>query len=135
MGIIMMVFMMVNLYKSDVIFFWVQFFCVLVMGFGIFIGGWKIIKIVGGKIMKICLVNGVFVDLIGAVIIFGVMFIYFFVSMIYVILFFIFGVGVFYCVKGVNWGMVKWMFIIWVIILLILGIFGVIVFFILDFFF
>lgn len=102
------------------------------MGFGILIGGWKIIKIVGGKIMKICLVNGVFVDLIGVVIIFGVIFIYLLVSIIYVIFLLIFGVGVLYWVKGVNWGMVKWMFIIWVIMFLILVIFGVIVYFILN---
>ncbi len=36
------------------------------MGLGTSIGGWKIIKTVGGKIMKIRPINGVAADLTGA---------------------------------------------------------------------
>ena len=36
------------------------------MGLGTSVGGWKIIKTVGGKIMKIRPVNGVAADLTGA---------------------------------------------------------------------
>ena len=32
---------------------WVQVSCALAMGLGTSVGGWKIIKTVGGKIMKI----------------------------------------------------------------------------------
>lgn len=44
---------------------WVQFACATAMGLGTSIGGWKIIKTVGGKIMKIRPVNGVSADLTG----------------------------------------------------------------------
>ena len=57
--------LMVILLSSDVPF-WVQFSCALAMGLGTSIGGWKIIKTVGGKIMKIRPVNGVAADLTGA---------------------------------------------------------------------
>ena len=43
--------------------FWVQFSCAIAMGLGTSVGGWKIIKTVGGKIMKIRPVNGVAADL------------------------------------------------------------------------
>lgn len=78
----------------------------IVMGFGIVIGGWKIIKIVGGNIMKICLVNGVVVDLLFVLIIFVVLLLYFLLLIIYVVLLLILGVGVFNWVKGVKWSIV-----------------------------
>ncbi len=43
--------------------FWVQFSCALAMGLGTSVGGWKIIKTVGGKIMKIRPINGVAADI------------------------------------------------------------------------
>ncbi len=46
--------------------FWVQFSCAIAMGLGTSVGGWKIIKTVGGKIMKIRPINGVAADLTGA---------------------------------------------------------------------
>ena len=52
-----------------------QLSCALAMGLGTSIGGWKIIKTVGGKIMKIRPVNGVSADLTGAAIIFVRLFI------------------------------------------------------------
>ena len=51
--------------------FWVQLACAIAMGLGTSVGGWKIIKTVGGNIMKIRPVNGVAADLSGAIIIFG----------------------------------------------------------------
>ena len=51
---------------SDDIPFWVQLACATAMGLGTSVGGWKIIKTVGGKIMKIRPVNGVAADLTGA---------------------------------------------------------------------
>lgn len=59
MGIITMALMTNNLHSSEDIPFWVQFSCALAMGLGTSIGGWKIIKTVGGQIMKIRPVNGV----------------------------------------------------------------------------
>ncbi|AFJ61374.1 MULTISPECIES: inorganic phosphate transporter [Bacillus] len=135
MGIITMALMTANLHKSDAIPFWVQLSCALAMGLGTSIGGWKIIKTVGGKIMKIRPVNGVSADLTGAAIIFGATFIHLPVSTTHVISSSILGVGASHRVKGVNWGTAKRMLITWVITLPIAGTLGAIAFFILDLFF
>ena len=50
--------------SSNDIPFWVQFACAIAMGLGTSVGGWKIIKTVGGNIMKIRPINGVAADLI-----------------------------------------------------------------------
>ena len=52
---------------TDDIPLWVQVSCAVAMGLGTSVGGWKIIKTVGGKIMKIRPVNGVAADLTGAI--------------------------------------------------------------------
>ena len=71
MGIITMALIANGFQESTDIQFWVQFSCALAMGLGTSVGGWKIIKTVGGKIMKIRPVNGVAADLTGASVIFG----------------------------------------------------------------
>ena len=71
MGIITMALIANGYATSDDIQLWVQVSCAVAMGLGTSIGGWKIIKTVGGKIMKIRPVNGVAADLTGALIIFG----------------------------------------------------------------
>lgn len=48
-------FISVNEFK---VFIWVIICCVLVMVFGIFLGGKKIIKIMGSGMVKLILVNG-----------------------------------------------------------------------------
>ena len=63
------------------------------MGLGTSVGGWKIIKTVGGNIMKIRPINGVAADLSGAMIIFGATFIGLPVSTTHVISSSIMGVG------------------------------------------
>ena len=72
---------------------WVQVSCALAMGLGTSVGGWRIIKTVGGKIMKIRPVNGVAADLTGAMIIFGATYIHLPVSTTHVISSSILGVG------------------------------------------
>jgi PiT family inorganic phosphate transporter len=87
------------------------------MGLGTSIGGWKIIKTVGGNIMKIRPVNGVAADLTGAMIIFGATYIHLPVSTTHVISSSIMGVGTSHRLKGVKWGTAKRMIITWVITL------------------
>ncbi|MFS0654440.1 inorganic phosphate transporter [Bacillus sp. 179-C3.3 HS] len=132
MGIITMALIAANLHTTDDIPFWVQFACALAMGLGTSVGGWKIIKTVGGKIMKIRPVNGVSADLTGAAIIFGATFIHLPVSTTHVISSSILGVGSAHRVKGVNWGTAKRMLVTWVITLPISGTLAAIVYFILD---
>lgn len=115
MGIITMA-LIANGYSSSTdIAFWVQFSCALAMGLGTSVGGWKIIKTVGGKIMKIRPVNGVAADLTGAFIIFGATVIHMPVSTTHVISSSILGVGTAHRVKGVKWGTAKRMIITWFI--------------------
>ncbi|MFE8696207.1 anion permease [Cytobacillus sp. FJAT-53684] len=117
MGIITMA-LIANNYVTDTdIPFWVQFSCALAMGLGTSVGGWKIIKTVGGKIMKIRPVNGVAADLTGAMIIFGSTLIHLPVSTTHVISSSILGVGSAHRLKGVKWGTAQRMLITWVITL------------------
>lgn len=115
MGIITMALIANGYATSTDIPFWVQFSCALAMGLGTSVGGWKIIKTVGGKIMKIRPVNGVAADLTGAFIIFGATVIHMPVSTTHVISSSILGVGSAHRVKGVKWGTAKRMIITWFI--------------------
>ncbi|MFB7641576.1 inorganic phosphate transporter [Peribacillus butanolivorans] len=115
MGIITMALIANGYATSTDIPFWVQFSCALAMGLGTSVGGWKIIKTVGGKIMKIRPVNGVAADLTGAFIIFGATLIHMPVSTTHVISSSILGVGSAHRVKGVKWGTARRMIVTWFI--------------------
>ena len=117
MGIITLALIANGYADTDEIQTWVQLSCALVMGLGTSVGGWKIIKTVGGKIMKIRPVNGVAADLTGAFVIFGATLIHLPVSTTHVISSSILGVGSAHRVKGVKWGTAKSMIITWVITL------------------
>jgi PiT family inorganic phosphate transporter len=105
------------------------------MGLGTSIGGWKIIKTVGGKIMKIRPINGVAADLTGAAIIFGATYIHLPVSTTHVISSGILGVGSAHRLKGVKWDTAKRMVITWVITLPITALLASILYYILHLFF
>lgn len=135
MGIITMALIANNYVTTDDIPFWVQLSCALAMGLGTSVGGWKIIKTVGGKIMKIRPVNGVAADLTGAMIIFGATFIHLPVSTTHVISSSILGVGAAHRVKGVKWGTAQRMIITWIITLPISALLASIFYLILNLFF
>ncbi|MEW9051287.1 MAG: inorganic phosphate transporter [Neobacillus sp.] len=115
--------------------FWVQFSCALAMGLGTSVGGWKIIKTVGGKIMKIRPVNGVAADLTGAAVIFGATFMHVPVSTTHVISSGILGVGASHRLKGVKWDTAQRMLITWVITLPISALLAAVSYFVLNLFF
>ncbi|OKL35325.1 inorganic phosphate transporter [Domibacillus mangrovi] len=117
MGIITMALIANNYQQTTDIQLWVQVSCALAMGLGTSIGGWKIIKTVGGKIMKIRPVNGVAADLSSALIIFTATLIHLPVSTTHIISSSILGVGTSHRVKGVKWDTAKRMLITWVITL------------------
>src|SRR5579875_3712462 len=112
--------------------FWVQVSCALAMGLGTSVGGWKIIKTVGGKIMKIRPINGVAADLTGAGIIFGATYIHLPVSTTHVISSGILGVGASHRLKGVKWDTAQRMVITWVITLPITALIASILYFVLN---
>ena len=97
--------------------FWVQLSCALAMGLGTSVGGWRIIKTVGGNIMKIRPINGVAADITGASVIFGATALGMPVSTTHVISSGILGVGSAHRLKGVKWNTAQRMVITWVITL------------------
>jgi PiT family inorganic phosphate transporter len=135
MGIITMALIVNNYQSSGDIQVWVQFICALAMALGTAVGGWRIIKTVGGKIMKIRPVNGVAADVTGAAIIFGATFLHLPVSTTHVISSSILGVGSSHRLRGVKWGTAQRMIITWVITLPISALIAGITYFILDRFF
>ena len=135
MGIITMALIASGQLTSDDVPFWVQLACATAMGLGTSVGGWKIIKTVGGNIMKIRPVNGVAADLTGALIIFGATYIHLPVSTTHVISSSIMGVGASHRLKGVKWGTAQRMLITWVITLPISATLAGIMYYILNLFF
>lgn len=134
MGIITMALIVNNYQTSDDVQFWVQATCATAMALGTSIGGWRIIKTVGGKIMKIRPVNGVAADLTGAAVIFGATFIHLPVSTTHVISSSIMGVGASHRLKGVKWGTAKTMLITWLITMPISALLAAGIYFILNIF-
>lgn len=135
MGIITMALIANGYVATSDIPFWVQLACATAMGLGTSVGGWKIIKTVGGKIMKIRPVNGVAADLTGATLIFGATTVGLPVSTTHVISSSILGVGSAHRLKGVKWGTAQRMVITWVITLPISATLAGLIYFILDLFF
>src|SRR5699024_12332086 len=115
MGIITMALIVNGFQSSSDVQLWVQFACALAMALGTAVGGWKIIKTVGGKIMKIRPVNGVAADVTGAAVIFGATFLHLPVSTTHVISSSILGVGSSHRLRGVKWGTARTMLITWII--------------------
>jgi inorganic phosphate transporter, PiT family len=132
MGIITMALIAGNFQESSEIQTWVQIACATAMGLGTSVGGWRIIKTVGGKIMKIRPVNGVAADLTGAAVIFGASYIHLPVSTTHVISSSILGVGSAHRLKGVKWGTAQRMIITWFITLPISATLAGLIFLLLD---
>lgn len=134
MGIITMALISNGYLSAAEIPFWVQFSCAAAMGLGTSVGGWKIIKTVGGKIMKIRPVNGVAADLTGALVIFGATAIHLPVSTTHVISSGILGVGSAHRIKSVKWDTAQRILITWVITLPITALLASVLYFILNLF-
>ncbi|TMN21318.1 inorganic phosphate transporter [Lentibacillus cibarius] len=134
MGIITMALIVGGVHTTTEVPFWVQLSCATAMALGTSIGGWRIIKTVGSKIMKIRPVNGVAADLTGAATIFGATLIHLPVSTTHVISTAIMGVGTSHRIKGVNWGIAQRMVVTWVITLPMTALLGALVLFILQLF-
>lgn len=135
MGIITMALIAGNLQTSDDIQLWVRIAAATAMGLGTSIGGYKIIKTVGTKIMKIRPVTGAAADLSSASIIFGATLLHLPVSTTHVISSAIMGVGTANRVRSVNWGVAKRIVITWIITLPISALLAAITYQILELFF
>lgn len=135
MGIITMALIAANWQTTDDVQGWVRFACALAMGLGTSIGGYKIIKTVGGKIMKIRPVNGAAADISSASIIFGATLIHLPVSTTHVISSAIMGVGAAQNVKGVNWGIARKIVTTWIITMPISAVMAALIYSVLNLFF
>ncbi|PQD94258.1 anion permease [Pradoshia eiseniae] len=135
MGIITLALIANGFVTSTDIPFWVQVSCATAMGLGTSVGGWRIIKTVGGNIMKIRPINGVAADVSSAAIIFGATFIHLPVSTTHVISSAIMGVGASHRVKGVKWTTAQRMIITWIITMPIAATLAGVIYLILNLFF
>jgi len=133
MGIITLALIANNYHKTMDIPFWVQLSCALAMALGTSVGGWKIIKTVGNKIMKIRPVSGVAADISSASIILSATFLHLPVSTTHVISSSILGVGASNRIKGVNWGTAQAMVFTWIVTLPASAVFAGIVYYFLNF--
>ncbi|MFD2617018.1 inorganic phosphate transporter [Terrilactibacillus laevilacticus] len=134
MGIITLALVAAHYHASMEIPIWVRFASAVAMATGTSIGGWKIVKTVGTKIMKIKPINGAAADLASSGIIFGFTFLHLPVSSTHVISSSIMGVGSAERVKNVNWGMAINIVITWIITLPITALLAAIIYKILAIF-
>ena len=111
---------------------WVKVSCAAAMGLGTAVGGWKIIKTVGGNIMKIRPANGAAADLSSALTIFVASSLHFPLSTTHVVSSSILGVGSSNRIKGVKWNTAQRMIVTWVITLPISALLAALVYFVLN---
>lgn len=111
---------------------WVKIACATAMGLGTAVGGWKIIKTVGGNIMKIRPANGAAADLSSALTIFVASSLHFPLSTTHVVSSSILGVGSSNRIKGVKWNTAQRMIVTWVITLLISALLAALIYFVIN---
>ncbi|MCE5033839.1 inorganic phosphate transporter [Staphylococcus cohnii] len=111
---------------------WVKVACATAMGLGTAVGGWKIIKTVGGNIMKIRPANGAAADLSSALTIFVASSLHFPLSTTHVVSSSILGVGSSNRIKGVKWNTAQRMIITWVITLPISALLAALIYFVIN---
>lgn len=110
----------------------VKFLCALAMALGTSVGGWKIIRTVGGKIFKMHPVHGFAADLNSAVVIFSATLLHLPVSTTHVVSGSIMGVGSAQRVKAVHWSVARQMVTAWVMTIPCTAVMGALSYFILQ---
>ena len=91
----------------------VKLLCAAAMAFGTSVGGWKIIRTVGGKIFKMHPVHGFAADLNSAIVILSATLLHLPVSTTHVVSGSIMGVGSAQRVKAVHWDVARSMVVAW----------------------
>ena len=92
----------------------VKLLCAAAMALGTSVGGWKIIRTVGGKIFKMHPVHGFAADLNSAIVILSATLLHLPVSTTHVVSGSIMGVGSTQRVKAVHWDVARSMVVAWV---------------------
>ncbi|HWR38471.1 MAG TPA: inorganic phosphate transporter [Patescibacteria group bacterium] len=115
MGIITLALLSAGAIPSLEVPTWVKFSCAMSMAMGTAVGGWKIIKTMGGKIVKLEPINGFAADLNSSLVIFGATFLHLPVSTTHVVSGSIMGVGSAKRINAVRWGVARQMLFAWVL--------------------
>lgn len=115
MGIITIVLVSGGLIGSFHVPLWVKCACALSMAAGTAIGGWKIIRTMGGKIFRIEPINGFAADFTSSMIIWVASLLGAPVSTTHVVSSSIMGVGAAKRFKGVRWNIARQILIAWVV--------------------
>ena len=113
----------------------VKILCATAMAFGTAMGGWRIIKTVGGKIFKLEPISGFSADLNSATVVFSATLLHLPVSTTHVVSGSIMGVGTAKRVNAVHWGVAQDMVKAWVMTIPITAAIGAIAFLATDFVF
>ena len=93
---------------------YVKLLAATAMACGTAVGGWRIIKTIGGKIFKLQPISGFAADLNSSIIIFGATLLHLPVSTTHVVSGSIMGVGAAKRINAVRWGVAQQMVVAWV---------------------
>ena len=110
----------------------VKILCALAMALGTSVGGWKIIRTVGGKIFKMHPIHGFAADLNSAVVIFAATLLHLPVSTTHVVSGSIMGVGAAQRVKAVHWSVARQMVTAWVMTIPCTAVIGAVSYFVIS---
>jgi PiT family inorganic phosphate transporter len=113
MGIITMILVSSSLISTFQVPLWVKIACAGAMAAGTAIGGWRIIRTMGGKIFRIEPINGFAADFTSALVIFSASHFGAPVSTTHVVSSSIMGVGAAKRLKGVRWNIARQIVIAW----------------------
>lgn len=117
MGIITLALVTANYQDHFEVPFWVKFACALAIALGTSAGGWRIIKTLGGKMVKLQPINGFAVELTSSAILSSTALLGMPVSTTHVISSSIMGVGATKRLSAVRWGVAGNILVAWVLTL------------------
>jgi PiT family inorganic phosphate transporter len=95
--------------------FYIKILAATSMACGTAVGGWKIIKTIGGKIFKLEPITGFAADMNSAIVIFGATLLHLPVSTTHVVSGSIMGVGTAKRIRAVRWGVARQMLTAWIL--------------------
>jgi len=113
MGIITMSLFSAGIISAFEVPLWVKIACAMAMAAGTALGGWRIIRTMGGKIFRIEPINGFAADFTSAIVIFSASKFGIPVSTTHVVSSSIMGVGAAKRMKGVRWNIARQIIIAW----------------------
>ena len=135
MGIITLALFSGNFISEFEVPTYVKILCAAAMATGTAMGGWRIIKTIGGKIFKLEPISGFAADLNSSVVVFGATLLNLPVSTTHVVSGSIMGVGTAKRVNAVHWGVAQQMVKAWVMTIPITAVMGALSFWAVDFIF